>query len=266
MMDKPPRTFGEAEKCFQSFLESNGFNSDIRWVFREDVAMRRGEYLIRCPIPESNRAYARKLFYVGLDRALGYKLSCLAIVNNVPVCYLLVPEDATDAEYKMLEEYSVQFSYPDPPKTAESIHHGLSWYYWKWKSNKWLTYLPYRKQLGSTDIPAELLPPTSPKCLFVVEGHFRIQGRGLFLLPGILIELDGPFPPDEIIFRIGDKVELRRPDGSVLNTEIAGAEWLTRTRTESEVPRRSSCFILQFSEQLEPSDAPVGTEVWIVES
>ena len=128
MSNKRPRTFAEAEKAFRSFLESHGLNSDIRWVFHEDVAMRHGTFLIRSPIPESNQAYARKLFYIGLHRALGYKLSCLATLNHAPACYILVPEDTMDAEYKMLGESSVQFSYPDPLKAAESVQHGLSWY------------------------------------------------------------------------------------------------------------------------------------------
>jgi len=86
--------------------------------------------------------------------------------------------------------------------------------------------------------------------LFTVEDRFYIDGRGLIPVPGIV-------PEHGERYRVGDPIELRRPDGSVLRTRIGGIEMINPT------PQRSDTIILL--RECTKDDVPVGTEVWSVD-
>ncbi len=85
--------------------------------------------------------------------------------------------------------------------------------------------------------------------LFIVEDTFLIRGRGLVLAPGI------PHS-DQTRIRVGDPLQLKRPNGSTFETAIAGIEFLTPN------PMRVTPILLT---NLCKDDVPVGTEVWISE-
>lgn len=57
------------------------------------------------------------------------------------------------------------------------------------------------------------------RLLFTVEDTFVIRGRGLVMAPGIVPEGEGRF-------HVGDRITLRRPDGSYFDTQIGGLELL----------------------------------------
>ena len=90
----------------------------------------------------------------------------------------------------------------------------------------------------------------SPRCLFRVSHTFVNQRRGVVLLPGVI-------PQGDERFRIGDRVELHRSDGSVQVTTIAGLELM-----HPRPPDGSVAILLNESVQRE--DVPIGTEVWSV--
>jgi GMP synthase (glutamine-hydrolysing) len=81
-----------------------------------------------------------------------------------------------------------------------------------------------------------------------VTDVFEITGRGVVAYPGV--SGDGPFA-----LRIGQTVELRRPDGTRVQTAIRGIEHLN--------PNPNCVVPLLFN--LSKSDLPVGTEIWITE-
>ena len=78
--------------------------------------------------------------------------------------------------------------------------------------------------------------------IFKVAGTFTIEGRGVCASPGGWG--DG-------IARVGDAIELRRPDGSVLRTSI---RQLTYPHRDILLPA-----------ELAKSDIPPGTEIWTVD-
>jgi hypothetical protein len=88
------------------------------------------------------------------------------------------------------------------------------------------------------------------RLLFTVADSFEITGRGLVIIPGII-------PRDDERFRVGDAIELRRPDGTVFHARIAGLELLNPTPPDHSIP---VLMPLGISKQ----DAPLGTEVWSV--
>ncbi len=46
--------FSEAVKQFHSFLVSQGIDSELLWVFREDVAWRKQKMFVKVPVSEEN--------------------------------------------------------------------------------------------------------------------------------------------------------------------------------------------------------------------
>jgi hypothetical protein len=74
-----------------------------------------------------------------------------------------------------------------------------------------------------------------------------IPTRGIVLLPElVLIEQE--------VFRIGDPLKLRRPDGSDEVVEIGGLEFAKVWN--------SPCQLLVFLRGKSQADVPIGTEVW----
>jgi hypothetical protein len=95
-----------------------------------------------------------------------------------------------------------------------------------------------------------LLGPHRQGSFFVVEDSFCIKGRGLILVPGIVAR------PEER-FRIGDPIEGRRPDGTIVPSRIDGMERFTPPLPDSAQP-----ILLK---NLGKDDVPVGTEIWSVD-
>lgn len=85
--------------------------------------------------------------------------------------------------------------------------------------------------------------------LFVVDDTFTVFGRGIALLPGVPKYETGP--------RVipGMPIELRRPDGSRLETTIRAVEWF-QTPPAPTAP-------LHLPPEIRKEDVPVGTEVWL---
>ena len=85
--------------------------------------------------------------------------------------------------------------------------------------------------------------------IVVVEDTFEIKGRGLLLVPGIL-------PKEGELFRVGDPIRLRRPDGAWIHTRIDDLQCLSSNPPAGDIVIMLAGFA--------KSDIPVGTEVWSV--
>jgi hypothetical protein len=92
-----------------------------------------------------------------------------------------------------------------------------------------------------------------PFRISVVEDILRITGRSVCVLPGL------PKEPLPNTIRVGDVVELRRPDGTFLRTEIGGIAHARTLKGASEWP-------LRFPEPITEADIPIGTEIWWISS
>jgi hypothetical protein len=88
------------------------------------------------------------------------------------------------------------------------------------------------------------------RLLLVVEDVFQIDGRGLVPFPGIV-------PQGKEVFRVGDPILLKRPNGSTLEWQIDGIEFM-----HTPVPHDDFSILLK---DLGKEELPIGTEVWSVE-
>src|SRR5689334_19776276 len=87
--------------------------------------------------------------------------------------------------------------------------------------------------------------------LSTVAGAFEIGGRGIVVVPGVL-------PEGKWKLRVGDPITLERPDGSKLETTIAGIEMGARSR-EPIKP-------LLLGRNVTKADVPIGTKLWVAAS
>jgi translation elongation factor EF-Tu-like GTPase len=87
--------------------------------------------------------------------------------------------------------------------------------------------------------------------LSTVDEVFEITDRGLVVSPGI--------PRDcELIVRIGDRLELVRPDDSVFTTDVVGIEHVSRSQGTI------TSNALQLPLGLHKEDAPPGTKLFVI--
>ena len=88
--------------------------------------------------------------------------------------------------------------------------------------------------------------------LFKICDTFQIANRGLVVATDLK---EGDARAKGIRLKVGDILELRRPDGSRVMSKIAGIGMLN-----PYVPNRPLDFLL--SAELGKKDVPVGTEAW----
>lgn len=89
------------------------------------------------------------------------------------------------------------------------------------------------------------------RLLFTVADRFLIRGRGVIVVPGLTVT-------DAEQTRIGDRVSLKRPDGTTVSGAIGGMDLAIENRKPFERAREVSILLTG----LKKEDVPVGTEVW----
>lgn len=92
-----------------------------------------------------------------------------------------------------------------------------------------------------------------PKLLSLIEDIYYIELRGCVIFPGI--PASSPFA---VI--VGTPIELRLPDGKIIQTHIEGIEMICRRDPSTLL---QSIPIL-FPREITREDLPAGTEVWLL--
>jgi len=90
--------------------------------------------------------------------------------------------------------------------------------------------------------------------LFTVMDRFQIEGRGCVLIPGVSCE------PGDPVVRLGDRIRLRMPAGSDLDTTVRGIEHIRYAKMPEKIT-----FPVLLPENITKDDVPVGTEVLLLE-
>ena len=83
----------------------------------------------------------------------------------------------------------------------------------------------------------------------LIEEIFRITGRGFVIVPGAL--------ENGVRLRPKDPIQLRTPDGRVLDTHVEALEFLCG-------PKVKHPLALLLPADVKELDVPQGTEIWLV--
>ena len=150
-MDKNP-PFASAVDTFRVFLRGEGVSDSIRWIWRDFIYTRRApgsRHSWTRPIYLDGRQSAdivdvERYYDRGIDRGLGIALRVFCVADGSPCCYIYVPEDETDAEYRMMT--SLKCWLPTPPPTAKlicnSIHRAVLRLFLRPSVNSWIEDVP----------------------------------------------------------------------------------------------------------------------------
>jgi len=84
-----------------------------------------------------------------------------------------------------------------------------------------------------------------------IEDVFQIDGRGCIVVPGLSLD-------DDPHVCVGDPITLRRPDGTELQTNVAGIEMI-RTLNRNAMP-------ILLPKKIQKNDVPIGSELDITET
>ena len=83
-----------------------------------------------------------------------------------------------------------------------------------------------------------------------VEHAFEIEGLGCVIAPG------APYPSATVpVVRKRDQIQLRTPDGRVIDTYVASIELISG-------PAFKDSVAIRLPKPIRPADIPAGTEVW----
>ncbi len=154
------QSFESSVEQLRTCLTKFGCSSNVRWVFNEDVAIYKGRYWIRAPLPSLNGELAKKQYNIGIQRGLGIKLSCLcrleatSLLGACSACFIFVPDDDEHSECSLLSPESLQFTGPamEPSPMSRpglTTTNGLVWLYLRWRSIRWVDMVPSRAAVES---------------------------------------------------------------------------------------------------------------------
>jgi hypothetical protein len=143
----PP--FEDAVARLRAFLASEGFKTDIIWICREDVFQQWPKLYVKVPL-SNEKSLAEETYNEGVTRGLGVELSVFCFVAGSPCCYVWIPKDEIDAEYRMLGGLKLTIPKPDR-QTVVPVKSKTQWIWLKlWSSRhlqrSWVDDIP-QKQL-----------------------------------------------------------------------------------------------------------------------
>jgi hypothetical protein len=126
--------FDAATQSYKQFLAEQSLSTDILWIFREDVTVKKRQICICWPLPSENPGLAEQLYEQGRDKGSGLRLDTFCLVDNRPCCYVWVPRDEVDADHAMLSE--LKMSVPTEPIHAKRIRSKVLWQVITWLNSR----------------------------------------------------------------------------------------------------------------------------------
>jgi hypothetical protein len=113
----PYPTFVEAQARFAAFLLAHAWPTRIAWITLSSVRYAGGTVLAPC---ELTSVHAQALYEDGVRRDLGVQLSALWKTTDAALCIIVVPDDALDAEHRMMSS-GLKLSLAASPQPARFV-------------------------------------------------------------------------------------------------------------------------------------------------
>ena len=107
---KTQLSFQQATETLQRFLADQQRPATLHWFFRDDLLLYKRNVFFRWPLPQDNQHLAEEHYQLGRKKGLGLALEVFCFDQHRAYCYVLVPEDETDAEYLMMTDLKLSFA------------------------------------------------------------------------------------------------------------------------------------------------------------
>lgn len=143
----PP--FDTAIDSFRDFVADQNQSANLRWIFREDIVELGWQTYIRLPLT-ADEEMVRQLYTEGLERGYGVNLHAYCFLREQTFCYIWLPKDEVDADYRMLAGLKFSMSAtPERRKKAIGVGSGLRWRWLRWLESRdpqhnWADDIPHR--------------------------------------------------------------------------------------------------------------------------
>jgi len=129
-------SFEEAQAYFKDCLSSNDVSSDLLWVFREDVSFLYDRIYIRTPVSVENESRAKACYELGQKRDVGVNLHGFCLLDSRLCCYIALPKDDLEAQYMLMSNVAVKYSWRTELPEAQPISNALMWRIRAWQSSR----------------------------------------------------------------------------------------------------------------------------------
>lgn len=143
-------SFEDATAQLQAFLGHQQHSQEIVWICREDVFQQWPKLYVKVPLPNES-SLAEKIYKAGVRRGLGVEISVCCFVTGLACCYVWIPKDEIDAEYRMLHGLKLKILEPSHQITV-SVKSRIRWFWIKfWGSRDhrrtWTEEIPQRNSM-----------------------------------------------------------------------------------------------------------------------
>ena len=128
--------FNKAQIIFKEFLKKEGLPNDLLWLFNEDVISDSGKYLVKVPVPTENEILAEECYDLGRLRGFGVALHGFCLLGTRVCCYIQLPENDMDSQYKMTSGLYVKYTVVIHIKTGEAVKNSVLWHIRKWQNKR----------------------------------------------------------------------------------------------------------------------------------
>jgi hypothetical protein len=109
-------SFDVALAQLRRFLHANQIRRpDLRWIFREDVALRGRSLLVRAQLRHDANLVRERYASAAASRARGIVIGAEGIDDEAVFCTLFVPISDDDAEHRMVAGLKLTILEPLPP-------------------------------------------------------------------------------------------------------------------------------------------------------
>jgi hypothetical protein len=96
----------------------------------------RGDYLIRVPILTKNEKLAEEGYELGRHRGFGVALHGFCVLEKRVCCYIQLPENDLDSQYKLMSDIYVKYSMVDPIQRGKAIKNPIQWSIRRWQNKR----------------------------------------------------------------------------------------------------------------------------------
>jgi len=129
-------TFEDAADDFARLAEQQGFPTRLLWITSTDIVFWRGRYFVFRGDADTRWQQAKARFETGIARSIGIELEGKCKTGGWTICRVYVPEDDTDAQYRMIPEHGIKMKVSVHPMPAVLVGSRVMFELLKWWAKK----------------------------------------------------------------------------------------------------------------------------------
>jgi hypothetical protein len=149
MSDSELPSFEKGTASLRAFLGNQCLNSDVLWICRDVFLEQWPKLYVKLPLHDES-SLAERIYNEGVSRGNRVEIQVFCFVEGRPCCYVWIPKDEIDANYRMLSGLKLCIREPGRQIVVPVRSH-FRWFWLNWFSRRHL------QRLWAEDIPKRTL-------------------------------------------------------------------------------------------------------------